>query len=108
MRTFLEPHHHNNKSINQRDYSITNMLAFKLAKRDCRHTTIGVGRGCWAVRHFHRVVIRPMSLEPPGVPPSAPERAGAGRMPSAQATRNQRRTPAHATDQLSLCKQPTG
>lgn len=29
-----------NKSINQLDYSIKFMLAFKLAKRDYRHTTI--------------------------------------------------------------------
>lgn len=35
-----------NKSINQRDYSITNMLAFKLAERDRRHTTMGAGLGC--------------------------------------------------------------
>lgn len=33
-----------NKSINQRDYSITKMLAFKLAERDRRHTTIRARR----------------------------------------------------------------
>lgn len=62
-----------NKSINQRDYSITNMLAFKLAERDRRHTTIGAGRECRTGRHFHCGLI---SGSRPGAQRSALEEAG--------------------------------
>lgn len=87
-----------NKSINQRDYSITNMLAFKLAERDRRHTTIGAGRECRTGRHFHCGLIS-------GARPGA-QRPGGGRMASTRATRNWPCS-APTTDQLALHK-PTG
>ena len=64
-----------NKSINQRDYSITNMLAFKLAERDRRHTTIGAGRGC-LLGPGEALSLRSYQQPGPGAARSAPEVAG--------------------------------
>lgn len=61
-----------NKSINQRDYSITNIVvAFKLAERDRRRTTIPHVAGPLGLSTFTRCYQQePRAAEPAGCPAS--------------------------------------